>query len=444
MKVKLAPLYFKSGKDQEFDKQLGNLKDLLCDVAEIIEPVSILSYNKNLEAKIDAVIFPQLIGDAFEQINYIKKIKVPIIVATSDFGTVNMWDWEIVSFMQAEGIRPFAPYDLDYTKKICRSLAVKKSLINANFLVFQDNPGAGGMQGEIFRRFYWWQDRYIKLLKERFGLNLIIESFKSLGQKAKSLPESQVEKVLKSFDIKTNSVSESALKSAIRFYMVLKDELENHSNVIGIGVNCLNESFYSDSTPCLAWNLLYEEKKILWACEADTLSLLTNYIINKSLNVPVMMSNVYPFLMGSSALKHEKIDKFPQVEEPENHMLIVHCGYFGVVPQSFASSWVLKPKVLEIVNDNATAIDARFEEGDIVIAKLDPTLKKLMAVEGSLKGYVQYPGSDCRNGALVKVSNGYKLMNAFYSHHNCVIKGKRFIDIDNIISKVFGLEITGI
>ena len=41
MKAKLVPLYFKSGMDEDFKKQLLNLKNLLFDVAEIIEPVAL-------------------------------------------------------------------------------------------------------------------------------------------------------------------------------------------------------------------------------------------------------------------------------------------------------------------------------------------------------------------------------------------------------------------
>ncbi|MCL4385463.1 MAG: hypothetical protein M1479_00845 [Actinobacteria bacterium] len=440
MKAKLIPLYFKSGKDEDFEKQLQNLRNLLVDYAEIQDSIPI---GKNIP-DVDAVIFPQLLGDAFKQINEIKKIKVPIIIATSDFGTVNMWDWEIVAFMQSEGIKVFAPYNSELTKKICKSLALKKEMEKTKFLVFQDNPGTGGMQAEIFKRFYWWEDQYINRVKDKFGISLIKKSFKELGSKAKEIPDSEARKILKNLNIKIEDVSERALNSAIKIYIAVKEEIGKDSEIKGVGINCLNESFYSDTTPCLAWNLLYEEKKIMWACEADISSLLTNYIINKSLDAPAMMSNIYPFLMGLAALKHEKIDKFPEVKDPQNYSLIVHCGYFGVVPQSFCSSWVLKPKVLAIVDDNATAIDARMPEGDITLTKLDPTLTKLMAVEGIIERYVQYPGTDCRNGALVKVANGYKLMNAFYSHHNCIVEGKRLVEIENIISKVFDIQITGI
>jgi len=57
---------------------------------------------------------------------------------------------------------------------------------------------------------------------------------------------------------------------------------------------------------------------------------------------------------------------------------------FGVVPQSFSTDWALKPKVLAIVDDNATAIDARMPVGAIKLTKLHPTLSKIMAVKGEL------------------------------------------------------------
>jgi L-fucose isomerase-like protein len=152
------------------------------------------------------------------------------------------------------------------------------------------------------------------------------------------------------------------------------------------------------------------------------------------------MSNIYPFLMGMAALKHEKIKRFPDVPEPENHLLVAHCGYFGVVPESFSDQWSLKPKVLEIVDDNATAIDARIPEGEITLAKLHPGLDKIVVAEGELENYAQYPGSDCRNGAVIKIKNGHKLMNALYSHHSCIITGHPGDKID-ILAKIFDLEI---
>jgi hypothetical protein len=151
------------------------------------------------------------------------------------------------------------------------------------------------------------------------------------------------------------------------------------------------------------------------------------------------MSNLYPFLMGNAALKHEKIDKFPDVPEPENHLLMVHCGFFGVVPRPFCVSWNLRPKVLAIVDDNAHMMDARMPTGAMTLAKLHPELARMQVIRGELESYVQYPGSDCRNGALLKVRDGRAIMKSFYSHHYCLMTGTQATDIENV-TRVMDVE----
>jgi hypothetical protein len=436
MKARLVPVYFKSADKSEFDGQLKILKKQLGEVAEFKEPVPLGTKLPDAEA----VIFPQLVGEAYQRIDELKKIKLPFLVITSEFVTVKMWDWEIVSFMKSEGCTAFAPYSLELSKKICRSLGVKREMRSTIFLVFQDSPGEG-MQADIFKRFYWWEERCIDLMKKRFGVTVKKKSFKKLGGEAKKIPDTEAESVWKKWDLPTADLSPGMLNSAVKVYMAVKREIEKDENIRGVGINCLNESFYSDTTPCLAWNMLFEEKGIIWACEADIMVLLTKYMIYRSLNVPIMMSNIYPFLMGQAALKHERIPEFPEVEgDPANYSLIAHCGYLGVLPKSFSTEWTLRPKVLSIVDDNATAIDARLPEGDLTIAKLDPTMAKLLTVEGSITGYAQYPGSDCRNGAVIRVPNGYRLLDKLYSHHILLMTGHVGYELENM-ARALGLEI---
>jgi hypothetical protein len=185
---------------------------------------------------------------------------------------------------------------------------------------------------------------------------------------------------------------------------------------------------------------LYEEKDLVWACEADTMALMTMYLIHKSIGVNIIMSNIYPFLMGMAALKHERIAQLPEVTEPENHLLVVHCGYFGFIPKCMATEWTLRKKILAIVDENATVIDAKLPPGNVVITKLHPKLDKLMVAQGILENYVQYPDSDCRNGAVIKVKDGYRLMDLFYSHHNCIVVGDKSEDL-KYMAKVFDLDI---
>ncbi|GGG01725.1 hypothetical protein [Paenibacillus abyssi] len=435
MKARLVPVYFKSERNSEFDKQVVRLREMLAEEAEIMEPVALGSP----VPEADAVIFPQLVGEAYREIEQLKQINKPFLIVTSEFGTVAMWDWEIITFFKAEGIEVFAPYSLDLTKTICRTLALKDQMKQTKFLIFQDSPGEG-MQASIFKRFFWWEEECIRRIQEKFGISIVRKSFKKLAQNAKEIPDSEAEQVLWAWDHKTEGVAPRAFKSAVKMYIAVKREIENDPSIRGVGMNCLNESFYSDTTPCLTWSMLYEETGVMWACEGDILSLLNKFIIHKSLKAPVVMSNLYPFLAGDAAIKHERIDKFPDIEEPENHILVGHCGYFACMPRAFASEWTLRPKVLGIVDENATAIDARFPEGDLTIAELHPTLGKMLVVEGTLKQYVQYPGSDCRNGALLKIDDGHKLMNTLYSHHGILIPGHKKVEL-NMMLRILDLTV---
>jgi L-fucose isomerase-like protein len=266
------------------------------------------------------------------------------------------------------------------------------------------------------------------------------KSFKTLGAQAREIPDSEAEAALEKFSFSTRDLSGHSVNSAAKIYLAVRRELEEEEGVAAVGINCLNESRFSDTTPCLAWNLLYEEQGMIWGCEADVVSMLTKYLLHKTLGAPIMMTNLYPFLMGQAALKHERISHFPEVPDPDDHILAAHCGYLGVVPQSFSTEWNLVPKVLAIVDQNAAVIDARFPTGDMTLAKLDPSFESISVAEGALESYVQYPGSDCRNGAVLRVPDGRRMLDRIASHHYLLMTGHYQADID-LIGRVFGLQV---
>ncbi len=213
--------------------------------------------------------------------------------------------------------------------------------------------------------------------------------------------------------------------NAAKLYMAIRDEIDS-DDIVGVGMNCLSEVSSYFSTPCIAWDRLFEEKGIIWCCEGDTMTLSSKYVIYQSLLKPVMMTNIYPFLMGDAATKHEKIPAFPEiVDNPENHILLAHCGYFGLIPRCLSSSWTLREPVLDwLVDKNSHAFDARMKVGPVTMAKLDAGLNRMMIVKSRLKGYVQYDEtSDCRNGGIVEIADGRRFLNSVYSHHVIVVEG---------------------
>jgi L-fucose isomerase-like protein len=380
-----------------------------------------------------------VLGDAYRRLDAIKAINVPILVVTSEFGTLSMWDWEILAWLREEGVHAIAPYDLAQARRVCAALQVKRELATGKFVVYQDDPG-DGMQAPIFKRFYCWEDEFSERIMARFGLLIEKRRFKELGARAKAIPDAMAEAAWKEKQQPVAGCAGRPVTSAMKMYLALRDDLDADPAIRAMGINCLNESMFSDTTPCLAWSLLHDERGLIWGCEADTVAMLTKHILRRSTGAAVIMTNLYPFLMGQAALKHERIAEFPAVADPENHILVAHCGYMGVIPRSMSTSWTLKPKVLAIVDDNATAIDARLPEGPITMAKLMPTFDTLVATAAELTGYAGWPGSDCVNGGLIRVKDGRRMMARLPSHHALVMVGDHTADL-RMIGPVFGLAV---
>ena len=439
MKARLVPIYFKKADDPDFATQLEKLHEMLADEAYILEPVLL---GESLP-ETDAVIFPEMLGAAFREVDKIKKLPQPLLVVTSEFGTVSMWDWEINSFLTAKGLKVIGPTSLEKTKQVCRALALRRQLKQSKLLVYQDNPAGGGtLQYEIFKRFYWWEPECVAAIQKKFGVSVLKKSFEKLGEEAKAIMDESAQKVWEQRKAQTpvGNLTNRATLSAVKLYMAVKRELDQDPDIIAVGMNCLNESMFSDTTPCLAWNLLYEDRRMVWGCEGDLVSMLTEVLIGKTIEVPFMMTNLYPFQMGNAALKHEHIPNFPDVEgAPENYILAAHCGYLGVVPQSFSTEWKLKEKVLVIVDDNATAIDARLPEGDVTLVKLMPPFDRWSVVEGDLPKYAQFEHSHCLNGAVIRIPNGKRLVDDLVSHHYIITTGHNLNELE-MVSKVFDLE----
>ena len=418
MKAHLLPVFLEDEAQPAFVRQLGALSHLLDGQVTWLEPVHISAATGTTA---DAVIVPDMSGEAYRRLGEFRDITVPILIVTSEFGTVSMWDWEIRDFLRRRGVSTVAPTSAGELEVVVRSLGLRRRLAGATMLAYQDDLGAG-KQPDIFKRFFWYEPACVDVFAERFGVTVDIRSYRDLVARSKAIDVARLEQAFPT-GLPASGVAARALESAVRLKLALADDLDGEQDVIAAGINCLNESATADTTPCLAWNLLFEERGLIWGCEADLTSMITKFIVWEALRTPVMMSNLYPFLMGQAALKHEKIPYFPEVDHPENHILVAHCGFFGVVPQSWATEWTLRPPVLEIVDPNSHVIDARFPVGDITLVKIASTLDTLTSVPAELLGYEQYADSDCLNGAVLRVEDGYRYVEALPSHHAILAVG---------------------
>lgn len=442
MKTKAVPMYFEGRNPREIEEyrqQLDRLQTMYSEEADFLPSICI---GDPIPEDADIVVIPQLFGAVFKERQRLEAISRPLMILTSEFGTVEMWDWEIVAWLRDElKLNIFFPYNSEIAKVIFRALAAKKLMkTGIKFLMFQDEPGEG-MQAYLFKKFYWWDESCTEQMERAFGIKILYRSYKELNKRADQIKDEDARKLWEERKVPEENVPEHCILKAVKLYMAVKDTIDEIGDIYGVGCNCLNESFHSCTTPCLAWNWIYEYDHIIWACEGDTITMLSKFMMYSALRRPMMMTNIYPFLIGMAALKHEKIDKFPDIDDPDNHALGVHCGYFGFAPQSFCSRWMMRPKVLEIVNDDAIVIDCEMERGNITMAKIRPDMQKITIIEAEIEDYVQYPGSDCRNGALIRYSNdsGHKVMESLSSHHAILIKG----NVTHLLvqmARVYGIE----
>src|SRR5688572_29388565 len=131
MLPRLLPVRFPS-HDADFDTQLAHLASLLGDVAEFLEPVDLGGPAPDSEA----AVFPQMLGDAFREVEALRALDRPRLVITSEFGTMSMWDWEIGRYLREAGVEVIAPYDLEQARVVCRALGLKRALSGQRFVVY--------------------------------------------------------------------------------------------------------------------------------------------------------------------------------------------------------------------------------------------------------------------------------------------------------------------
>ena len=437
MKPRLLPIYLEDLPQEAFRSQLAHLVRIAGEAVEWLPPVHVRD-----AAGVDAsaVIVPDMSGVAYRLLDSFRTIELPLLIVTSEFGTVSMWDWEIRDFLARRGVPTIAPTSAQEFLDVLRTLGVREGLEGAKMLAYLDDLGAG-KQPDIFKRFYWWEDDCVDGLRDSLGVEVEKRSFRALVGRANSIQQTRVDDEIRRVGarIPLTALAQRAQQDALRMKLALGDELDETPGVIAAGINCLNESATSTTTPCLAWSLLFEERGLLWGCEADLTSMITEYLVNKSLDVPVMMTNLYPFLMGDAALKHEKIPYFPAVTaRPQDHILAAHCGFFGVVPTAWSTQWSVQPRVLEIVDENAHVLDARFPEGEITIVKITSTMDSLVIAPAVLSEYAQFENSDCLNGAVLRVEDGYRFVENLPSHHAVLAVGDLTRRLE-VVSPLLGL-----
>ena len=155
---RLLPVSLEVEPGESFLRQLGELQRLSAGLADWLPAAYV---GDPVPSDATAVVVPDLSGLAYRLLDEFRRIDVPILVITSEFGTVSMWDWEIRDYLRRRGVDTVAPTSSNELTDLLRALAVRQTLPRSRMLAYLDDLG-GGKQPDIFKRFYWWEDECVR------------------------------------------------------------------------------------------------------------------------------------------------------------------------------------------------------------------------------------------------------------------------------------------
>src|SRR5664280_802234 len=96
LRPRLLPVYLEPLPTEPFTRQFDALKFLSEELVEWLPPVQI-SAAPGVDAA--AIVIPDMSGLAYRLLREFQALRLPILIITSEFGTVSMWDWEIRDYL---------------------------------------------------------------------------------------------------------------------------------------------------------------------------------------------------------------------------------------------------------------------------------------------------------------------------------------------------------
>ncbi len=173
-------------------------------------------------------------------------------VVTSRFGTMSMWTGNRQLFARAR-IETISPYTLEQTRNICRALAVKRELRESKFWCFRITPAQ--VSSRRFSNASTGGKTMYTGQFARFGIRIVRRALRRWLPRQRPSP---IPKLKPSGHVKDRlnlAVSERDRNSALKIYLQVRRELDADPAIRGSASTASTSQHFSDTTPCLAWNI---------------------------------------------------------------------------------------------------------------------------------------------------------------------------------------------
>jgi hypothetical protein len=244
-----------------------------------------------------------------------------------DFDEPDFWRWSARDMLTALGAKVLLARSMAEGRALLRAWGTRRFLAGSRLVVF----------GE--QNFPWNATAAGHLLTRSLGTVVDVLPLAAFRERLGSWSAAEVraawEERRSRYEVR--DVRPAELDTALRVWLSIRSILAERK-AFGFGVNCYGDLITNGGrdVPCLAQSLLREEGCIA-SCDGDFLAMASMALASVFLDLPCMMSNLYPVSYEGALRDHFGDPLAPdETRYPRsgwrNLARLAHCAFVGVVP----------------------------------------------------------------------------------------------------------------
>lgn len=356
------------------------------------------------------------------------------------FDEPDFWRWSARDLLSALGVKAVLVRSMAEGRALLRAWGTRRFLARSRMVVF----------GE--QNFPWNATAAGHLVTRSLGTRIDVLPLSAFRERLGSWSDAAVRAAWEErrSRYEPRDVRPAELETALRVWLSIRSILEERK-AFAFGVNCYGDLITNGGrdVPCLAQSLLREDG-YLASCDGDFLAMASMALASVFLDLPCMMSNMYPVSYEGALRDHFGDPLAPdEARHPrdswKNLARLAHCAFVGVVPAEMTPDGRAALRefggTYEIPRDGrgcgidadlradtpATAIELKFDGRTLVIARC-------RVVETTRHGL-----RHCETSALLEFENLERLVENISREHTVIAYGDHVRDL-TVLASTLGLD----
>lgn len=449
-RARVQPILAKPGKPTV---DVARLAERVRGLAEILPLIAVESPEhwsqvvRGLGADIDAILplsipaYPTEVWNSHPQALVDRGLPF-VFWPLMDYDEPDFWRWSARDMLRALGVDVHIVKHQAEGQALLAALAMKRFLRDSRLVVF----------GE--QNFPWNAHAAGALITAGLGLRILVRSLDDFRRFYPEISDAQVEALWAARQgarYRVDTVLPADLRQALRTTLAIRNVLQE-TRALGFGVNCFGDliTHGGRDVPCLAQCLLREEGYIA-SCDGDFCAMASMALTTWFLDLPAMMSNLYPVSYVGALKDHfgdplsPNARRFARRRWP-NLARLAHCGYVGVVSPEMTPGGAVRLSdwggTYEMKRDGrGCGVDGDLRPGEpATVVELCFDGRTLLLARARVAESTRHAGMPhCESSALLEFQDLPGFVEAISREHTAVVYGDH-IEALQVLARILGLD----